>query len=55
MLGGIGEATATLFQEAGSARAYGLMSLTQLNRSLVGDAGLSHFHVRPHGSRARAQ
>ncbi len=40
LVGGLGEATATLCKEAGTARAYGLVSLSRLNRSLVGDAGL---------------
>jgi hypothetical protein len=36
LIGGLGEATATMFKEAGHARAHGLISLSALNRSLVG-------------------
>lgn len=36
LVGGLGEATATLYKEAGNARAHGLVSLTALNRALVG-------------------
>ena len=36
VIGGLGEATATLYQEAGHARAHGLVSLRALNQSLVG-------------------
>lgn len=50
LVGGLGEATATLYKEAGSARAHGLISLVSLNRSLVGDAGLAHSHVHTHSS-----
>ena len=34
LIGGLGEATATLYREAGAARAHGLISLRALNRSL---------------------
>ena len=54
LIGGLGEATATLYRESGSARAYGLVSLTRLNRSLVGDAGLTHSGVHAHDSRKHA-
>jgi hypothetical protein len=54
LVGDLGEATATLYKEAGTARAHGLVSLTRLNRSLVGDAGLTHSQVRAHRSRERA-
>ncbi len=37
LIGGLGEATATLYMEAGQAKAHGLVSLRALNRSLVGD------------------
>ena len=36
LIGGLGEATAKLYLEAGHARAYGLVSLRALNQSLVG-------------------
>lgn len=39
LIGGLGEATVAMYKEAGQARARGLISLTALNRSLVGDAG----------------
>jgi hypothetical protein len=35
-VGGLGEATTKLYQEAGNARAHGLVSLRALNASLVG-------------------
>ena len=41
LVGGLGEATTTMYREAGRARAHGLISLLRLNRSLVGDAGLA--------------
>ena len=34
LIGGLGEATATLYREAGAARAHGLIHLRALNRSL---------------------
>jgi hypothetical protein len=40
LVGGLGEATATMYREAGHARAHGLISLSRLNRSLVGNADL---------------
>lgn len=55
LVGGLGEATATLYKEAGTARAYGLISLVRLNRSLVGDAGLPRSRVRAHDSSERSQ
>lgn len=48
LVGGLGEATARLYKEAGSARAQGLVSLSALNRSLVGVAGLSHSGKQEH-------
>jgi hypothetical protein len=36
LVGGLGEATAKLYFEAGQARAHGLVSLRALNRSLMG-------------------
>ncbi len=36
LIGGLGEATAKLYLEAGHARACGLVSLRALNHSLVG-------------------
>ena len=38
LIGGLGEATVTMFKEAGHARAHGLVSLSALNRSLVGSS-----------------
>lgn len=55
LVGGLGEATATLYKEAGFARAYGLISLVRLNRSLVGDAGLSRSRVYAHDSLERVR
>ena len=55
LVGGLGEATATLYKEAGTARAYGLVSLVRLNRSLVGDAGLPHFRTHKRDSREHQQ
>ncbi len=40
LFGGLGEATVTMYKQAAHAHAHGLISLTALNRSLVGDAGL---------------
>lgn len=50
LVGGLGEATATLYKEAGTARAYGLVSLVRLNSSLVGPAGLPHSRNQAKGS-----
>ena len=36
LIGGLGEATATLYVEAGHARAHGLVSLRALNQNLMG-------------------
>ena len=36
VIGGLGEATTSLYREAGHARAHGLVSLRALNQSLVG-------------------
>jgi hypothetical protein len=55
LVGGLGEATATLYKEAGTARAYGLVSLVRLNRSLVGDAGLPASRAQARPSSGRAQ
>jgi hypothetical protein len=57
LVGGLGEATITLYKEAGSARAHGLVSLSQLNRSLVGEetAGLSHAERKSLGSTAKGK
>jgi hypothetical protein len=55
LVGGLGEATATLYKEAGSARAHGLVSLVRLNSSLVGDAGLPHSRTRGHHSAETVQ
>ena len=46
MMGGIGEATAKPFTEAGHARAYGLVSLRVLNQSLVGSMHPAVIHVK---------
>lgn len=54
LIGGLGEATATLYKEAGTARAHGLVSLVRLNRSLVGDAGLQHSSVHSHHSHRKS-
>lgn len=40
LVGGLGEATTTMYREAGRARTHGLISLSLLNHSLVGNAGL---------------
>ncbi len=53
LIGGLGEATATLYKEAGNARAYGLVSLVRLNSSLVGRDGLPHSHAHSKGSAGR--
>lgn len=50
LVGGLGEATVTLCKEAGHARAHDLISLSRLNRSLVGDAGLQRSRAAPHDS-----
>ena len=55
LAGGLGEATATLYKEAGTAQAYGLVSLTRLNRSLVGDAGLPRSAGHVHDSQRAEQ
>lgn len=36
LIGGLGEATATMFKKAGNARAHGLVSLSSLNAQLMG-------------------
>ena len=54
LVGGLGEATATLYKEAGSARAYGLISLSRLNRSLVRGAGLPRSYAKANVSLERA-
>ena len=48
MIGGLGEATVTMYHEAGTARAHGLISLSALNKSLVGTAGLPSKHQARH-------
>lgn len=53
LVGGLGEATATLYKEAGHARAYGLVSLVRLNSSLVGRDGLPHSRTHSQGSTGR--
>lgn len=50
LIGGLGEATATVFKEAGNARAHGLVSLSRLNRALVGNAGLPVSRTKAHAS-----
>jgi hypothetical protein len=35
LIGGLGEATSTMYKEAGNARAHGLISLSRLNHALV--------------------
>ena len=42
LVGGLGEATATLYLEAGHARAHGLVSLRALNQGLVGSTSKPH-------------
>jgi hypothetical protein len=54
LAGGLGEATVALYHEAGTARAYGLISLTRLNRGLVGGTGLPDSSTRMGHSRRRA-
>ena len=55
LIGGLGEATARMYKEAGTARAQGLVSLSALNHSLVGDAGARHsiVHSQPHSGGSR--
>lgn len=48
LVGGLGEATARMYKEAGNARAQGLVSLSALNRSLVGDGSPSTSRNRTH-------
>ena len=55
LIGGLGEATTTLYKEAGTARAYGLISLVRLNRSLVGDTGLPNSRAHAHDSSEHAR
>ena len=38
LVGGLGEATFHFYEDAGKARAHGLVNLTALNRSLVGES-----------------
>jgi hypothetical protein len=55
LIGGLGEATATLYKEAGNARAQGLVSLSRLNRSLQRPMGSSRSRALPAASLERVQ